>query len=387
MEAYDQGSGCILYRTTIPAGPETPLDVGIVHDFGWAFLDGRPVGIMDRRWQSAKAILPARAKPQTLDILVEAMGRVNFGQGVHDRKGLKGPVSITGASGAKMQLENWQIFNLPLDGKELSALRWKPGPAQAPAFWRGTFNADKTADTFFDVSSWGKGVLWINGHCLGRFWNIGPTQTMYVPGPWLKKGRNEVIVLDLVGPEKPVISGLEKPILDALRPDRDWVQASKLTKGKILLDGKEPVWKGTFANKDEGQVVEFGKVIEGRQICLEMLSSQDGGPFAVISELDLLDESSRSISHAPWNIIYVDSEEQGAEDGSAANSINGQISDFWHTTWSSSKPPYPHRLVIDLGANTKISGLRYTPRAGMKEVGRIKDYQIYLGDKLVEQQP
>ena len=77
----------------------------------------------------------------------------------------------------------------------------RSGKAGGPAFWRGEFEVAKPADTFLDVSTWGKGVLWVNGRCLGRFWNIGPTQTMYVPGPWLKPGRNEVIVLDLLGPQ------------------------------------------------------------------------------------------------------------------------------------------------------------------------------------------
>ena len=85
-----------------------------------------------------------------------------------------------------------------------------------------TFDVAKPADTFLDVSTWGKGVLWVNGRCMGRFWNIGPTQTMYVPGPWLKQGRNEVIVLDLLGPQEPVLAGLEKPILDQLRPQLDF---------------------------------------------------------------------------------------------------------------------------------------------------------------------
>src|SRR5208282_1106942 len=63
---------------------------------------------------------------------------------------------------------------------------------------------------------------WVNGHCLGRFWNIGPTQTMYVPGPWLKRGKNQIVILDLTGPERPVVAALDHPILDELHPELDF---------------------------------------------------------------------------------------------------------------------------------------------------------------------
>ena len=69
---------------------------------------------------------------------------------------------------------------------------------------------------------WSKGFVWVNGHNLGRFWNIGPQQTMYLPGPWLKRGNNEVLILDLFGPEKPVLAGVEQPILNQLRPELDF---------------------------------------------------------------------------------------------------------------------------------------------------------------------
>lgn len=81
-------------------------------------------------------------------------------------------------------------------------------PVAGPAFWRGSFDVVKPGDTFLDVRNWGKGVVWVNGHCLGRFWNIGPTQTMYLPGPWLQAGRNEIIVLDLPPPPPPDDAGV-----------------------------------------------------------------------------------------------------------------------------------------------------------------------------------
>ena len=184
---------------------------------------------MDRRQGNPKVGLPVRAKPMRLDILVEAMGRVNFGEGLHDRKGLRGPVKLGDA-----ELSGWQVFNLPLDGAMLGKLKFGPGKSAGPAFWRATATIGRPGDTFLDLRSWGKGVVWLNGHCLGRFWNIGPTQTAYVPGPWLKPGKNEIVVFDLVGPQTPVLAGLEKPILDELRPALDFASGGQMpeTQGK-----------------------------------------------------------------------------------------------------------------------------------------------------------
>ena len=219
MEQYNQGHGCVLYRTTISAGEVATLEADSVHDFGFVFLDGQRVGAMDRRTNNFKVTLPAREKPTTLDILVEAMGRVNFGAGIHDRKGLYAPVKL-----GDTELTGWQIFNLPLDDKMLAHLKFSEAKtnSNSPAFWRATVNIENLGDTFLDMRPWGKGVVWVNGHCLGRFWNIGPTQTMYVPGSWLKHGKNKIMILDLSGPEKPVVAALDHPILDELHPEYDF---------------------------------------------------------------------------------------------------------------------------------------------------------------------
>jgi beta-galactosidase len=100
---------------------------------------------------------------------------------------------------------------------------WTPGkPFRTianPGYYHGGFTLDFTGDTFLDLRGWGKGTVWVNGHQLGRFWGIGPEQTLYVPGPWLHVGRNEVVVFDLLAPERPTLQGLDHPILDDLRPD------------------------------------------------------------------------------------------------------------------------------------------------------------------------
>lgn len=235
MEQFNEGLGCIVYRTQLSAGPAGVLHLFAPHDFGWCFLDGKQIGgVMDHRKHSGdpeeiSLDLPERTNDVRMDLFIEAMGRPNFfGPGQMDRKGLLGPVLFDVKDGGEWRLlKNWEVFPLPLDAAELAALKFKTNSAvTGPVFWRGAFELAKTGDTFLDLRSWGKGVAWVNGHCLGRFWNIGPQQTLYCPGVWLKSGRNEVTVLDVAGPASPKISGCEKPILDELHAELDFTPAS-----------------------------------------------------------------------------------------------------------------------------------------------------------------
>ena len=379
MEAYDQGYGCILYRTKIPAGAATTLEAAAIHDFGFVFVDGKRVGILDRRSANAKISLPAREKDSQLDILVEPMGRINFGPEMADRKGLIAPVKLGGEI-----LKGWEIFNLPLDEKMLAGLKFtggKPG-ANTPAFWRGTFHLEKAGDTFLDLRGWGKGDLWVNGRCLGRFWNIGPSQTAYAPGCWLHAGENQVVILDYLGAQNPVVAGLEKPILDSLRPQLDFLKTHRPAV-KLNLASAKPVHTGSFTPGTDTQEIKFAVPATGKFFCLESLNAHDGKPYAAIAELDLLDAAGNAISHNGWTVAQVDSEESDAEDGSAENAIDGQTANFWHTQWSKASPNFPHQLVLNLGKSQTIAGFRYVPRQG-DGGGHIKDYRIYVGDGLVQ---
>ncbi len=384
FEQYDQAFGCILYRTTLPAGPAATLEADAVHDIAQVFLNGERLGFMDRRSRNFKIRLPETKAPATLDILVEAMGRVNFGAEVHDRKGLLAPVKLVAAGGAATELTGWKVFNARMDDQMLAGLRYdRPKPGQ-PSFWRARVNVEKPGDTFLDMRPWGKGVAWVNGHCLGRYWNIGPQQTMYVPAPWLKAGANEFVILDLLGPEKPVVAGLDKPILDQLRPELDFAR-SRRPAVTLKLDSAKPVQTGQFASGSALQEIKFTEPARGRFFCLESLNAWDNKPFAAVAELDLLDEAGKPISHEGWTIAYVDSEERTQEDGTAENAIDGQTANFWHTEWSAAQPNHPHRLILDLGQTQTVTGFRYVPRQGAGSVGgRIKDYRIFVADGLVQ---
>jgi beta-galactosidase len=397
MELYDQAYGCIVYRMQLPAGPAATLEAKGVRDIGQVFLDGMRVGFLDRRSGNAKLHLPERKEVARLDIFVEAMGRVNFGIEVHDRKGLLAPVNLT-ADGKTTELTGWQVFSLPLDDKMIAGLQDTKDLAfyefrainkvvEGPTFWRTELNVETPGDTFLDVRAFGKGFVWVNGHNLGRYWNIGPQQTMYVPGPWLKKGKNEVVVLDLLGPGNaaaPKLAGLDTPILNTLRPELDFAR-SKRPEVSLQLDAAKPVHAASFAPGTEKQEVKFASPAKGRYFCIESLNAHDGQAFAAIAELTLMDEAGKPLSTEGWTVAYVDSEERGKEDGTAENAIDGQTANFWHTEWSAASPNHPHRLVLDMGQTRTVGGLVYVPRQGAGSVGgRIKDYKIYVGDGLVK---
>ncbi len=194
MEMFGQKEGFILYRTKLIGHKSGKLRITELHDYATIFVDGKYVGKLDRAKEENIIELPAStsANPQ-LDILVEGMGRINFAEYMIDRKGITDRVSLNG-----MTLMNWQVYNLPVDEAYLNKLKFTTGSAARPGvFFKGEFQLAATGDTYLDVSQWEKGVVWVNGHNLGRYWNIGPQKQLYCPAPWLKKGKNEIVIFDL----------------------------------------------------------------------------------------------------------------------------------------------------------------------------------------------
>lgn len=383
IEQYDISRGLVAYRVTLPAGPAGKLEAANARDLAWVFMGGRLAGTMDTRHRRFSVKLPARTRDTTVEILLYTIARVNFGMEVHDRKGLQGPVLFRTGNGSAQELTGWEIraIDFGADG-DLPPLQWQSTKATGPAFWRGSFEAAATADTFLDMSTWGQGIVWINGRCLGRYWSIGPTQTMYLPGPWLQAGRNEVVVLDLTGPRANRIEGKTTPVLDQLRPELDLPRPPSTARPRLA--GLTPVHAGQFASGSATQDVRFNEPARGRQLCIEVLDAFDGKAHAAIAELAVLDAQGKPMNQSAWTIAYASSEEARKEDGSALNAINGQASDHWHTAYSGPvKPVGPPRLIIDLGAVTDIAGLRYTPRQGPDGVtGRIRRYRVFVGDHL-----
>jgi beta-galactosidase len=266
------------------------------------------------------------------------------------------------------------MYKLPFD--HVPSWNFKStSSADAPAVYRGSFHVDQLGDTFLDLRGWGKGIVFVNGHNLGRYWHIGPQQTLYCPGVWLKQGRNEIVVFEQLTNELHTLSGLAAPILDQLTPDENAPAARPGAKPPKLA-AATPVKEGRLADDSAAQDVTFAST-KARYLCLQALSSQNGDDFTTLAELDALDAAGKPLSRAGWKVLYVDSEETTAEPDLAENALDGHTDTFWHSLWSESHPGHPHTLVIDFGQAQELAGLRLLPRQDSPN-GRIKDYRLYL---------
>ena len=194
MESYGQNHGFILYRTRLVGHRSGKLTVTDVHDYASVYAAGRFLGTIDRTKNETSLDIP-KADPgaETLDILVEGMGRINYGPRLLDRKGITDRVTLN-----NMTLMTWDVFPLPMDEDYRAFLKFGRRPAERPAnFFRGTFELPARGDTYLDMSGWTKGVVWVNGYNLGRYWDRGPQKRLFCPAPFLKTGTNEVVVFDL----------------------------------------------------------------------------------------------------------------------------------------------------------------------------------------------
>ena len=309
-----------------------------------------------------------------LDILVEAMGRVNFDRAIHDRKGITDKVQLLNEGCEPQTLTGWQVYSFPTDAKFAADKQFAKGSKlDGPAYYRTTFTLDKTGDTFLDMSTWGKGMVWVNGHAMGRFWKIGPQQTLFMPGCWLKKGKNEIVVLDLLGPDETKIAGLKQPILDVLHNEEPVTHRKE---GETLnLKGETPVATGELKPGGGWQTIQFNRPVEGRYFCLEALNAHDGKDLAAIAELYLTDENGKDISRQKWSITYADSESYQWSNNTADKIYDLQESTTWCTDYGTK---FPHSIIIDLKDNHKITGFRCLPSSEEGNPAAIKGFKAYV---------
>ena len=247
VEQYNQGYGNILYTTTLPdlkAGAY--LRISDMCDYAIVTIDGNPVGKLYRGngYETTLQLKNEVKAGAQLEIFIEVMGRINYSKLIHDPKGITDKVEVfttDGKNDLTYKLKDWKVYLYPydLDYNDMSYIPTAIG--DQPAYYRATFNLKKTGDTYLDMRTWGKGLVWVNGHCIGRFWEVGPQQTLYLPGCWLKKGKNEIVVLDITGPTQAKVEGLTKPIIDQLQRDR-------LPKDAVKTD----IFRKSTAKKQDG---------------------------------------------------------------------------------------------------------------------------------------
>jgi beta-galactosidase len=214
FETYGHAFGFVLYRKRLARYESGSLDIANVHDYATVFIGDQYVGGVSRTRMPEERALPLKvvlrepvALPgassvpddaRVLEILVEGMGRVNYGHSMIDRKGIIDPVVLHHASGAREVLTGWEVVLLPMDESFVENLRpLCSNPDRAGLFFMAILSIDAVGDVYFDMSEWTKGIVWVNGHNLGRYWNIGPQRRLYCPAPWLKPGDNTVLIFDL----------------------------------------------------------------------------------------------------------------------------------------------------------------------------------------------
>ena len=386
MEDMDCGWGMIQYTTTLPDIPrKSVLTLNDCHDYAQIWVNHQFVGSIDRVKNEKSLMLPPVKKGDVLNILVEAMGRINFGRAIKDFKGITSDVQLqTEQDGHEMTytLKHWVIRTMADDYEAIKAamasnrVEAKDNEAIVSdgGYFKGEFTLKKVGDTFLNFEAFGKGQVWVNGHAMGRIWHIGPQQTLYVPGCWLKKGKNEVIVLDIVGPKaEPIVFGQTEPELNKLNLEKS---ATHNQPGdKPDLNSATPVAEGQLMAGNGWQTVKFKAPQKGRYVALVARSTQKGDDEVSVAEVYVQDAQGHRLSRESWTVKYSDSEDVLRGNNTADKTFDLQESTYWRTV---RKAKLPHMMVIDLGSEQTVAAFEYLPRAEQGAPGSIKDYQIFV---------
>ncbi len=223
FEQMNQGHGYMLYSRRFNQPISGTLSIPGLRDYATVYVNGEKVGVLNRNTKTydMEIDIPFNS---TLQILVENMGRINYGEEIiRNNKGIISPVTIAGQPITGL----WTTYQLPMSkqpaagvdgiGKSV-AIAKAESLKGSPVIYEGTFNLNETGDTFLDMTDWGKGIVFVNGHNLGRYWQVGPQQTLYLPGAWLNKGENKIVVFEqLNDTPQTTLHTLKTPILKTLR--------------------------------------------------------------------------------------------------------------------------------------------------------------------------
>jgi len=209
FEDLNQAYGFVLYRTKLTGKESGWLKIKEMRDYAIVYVNGKKIAALDRRLRQDSVKLENVPADATLDILVENNGRINYGPYLTDnRQGITKRVTLNG-----QELFDWKMYGFPF--LNLNHLKYTDQPvAGQPMLYKGTFNLTDLGDTYLDMRSFGKGFVFLNGHNLGKYWQIGPQQTIYVPASWLKKGENEVVVFDELKDNHATLDALSASILN-----------------------------------------------------------------------------------------------------------------------------------------------------------------------------
>ncbi|WP_100073933.1 glycoside hydrolase family 35 protein [Chryseobacterium camelliae] len=209
FEDLSQAYGFVLYRTTL--NKDGLLKIRELRDYALVYVNGKYITTLDRRLKQDSVALSGIPSGAILDLWVENNGRINYGPYLADnRHGITESVSVDG-----QEVSGWNMYRFPFHTvSNFSFSRTADQKAGQPGLYKGTFILNQPADTYLDMRDFGKGFVFLNGHNLGKYWQIGPQQTIYVPASWLKKGKNEIVVFDELKSGHTHLSTIDHPILD-----------------------------------------------------------------------------------------------------------------------------------------------------------------------------
>ena len=407
FEEYDMGWGTMVYVVSLPANDKPSTLTGEFHDFAQVYLENKYIGKIDRVKNEKSLDLPAMPNGGKLTIVVEGMGRINFGRAIKDYKGIVGNVTITSQSPygeITLKPTAWAQLAIPddyqnavkaLSGKSMAdaeleevvakahsdaVIKIDPWGERKVGYYRGFFNINKVGDTFINMEAFGKGQVYVNGHALGRFWQIGPQQTLYLPGCWLKKGKNEVIVLDVVGPKGEagkVGSDVMPTAFCQDHPELDKLNLEKSNKHnepghRMDLNSDTPAWKGDLKAGNGWQTNKLDKPVTGRYFAFECNSSQSGDSQIAIAEVYLQDAQGNRIDRNNWVAYYADSEKGNS---TLDKMFDLQESTYWQTEKGAN---FPHLCIVDMGKEMTISAFEYLPRAEQGAPGSVKGIKFFV---------
>ena len=388
FEDMDMGWGTMVYTTTLPEIKAGATLTGEFHDFAQVYVNGKYVGKIDRVKNEKSLDLPAAAAGSEMTIVVEGMGRINFGRAIKDYKGIIGNVTISTADelcNIILSPKQWNNQIIPDDYKNAidalnAPMNRMAGLKSKAGYYRGYFNISKVGDTFINMEAFGKGQVYVNGHALGRFWQIGPQQTLYLPGCWLKKGKNEVVVLDVVGPKgeagKPG-SSVAPTAFCQNKPELDKLNLEKSNKHndpghRMDLNSDVPVLKADLKAGNGWQTLKLDKPVTGRYFAIECTSSQSGDSQIAIAEVYLQDAQGNRIDRNNWVVYYADSEKGNS---TLDKMFDLQESTYWQTEKGAN---FPHLCIVDMGKEVTVSAFEYLPRAEEGAPGSVKSFKLFI---------
>ena len=381
FEDMNMGWGSMIYETHVFGINGDATLSAEVHDFAQVFVDGRYVGKIDRTRNEKSLAVPGLKSGSRLTIIVEGMGRINFGRAIKDFKGIVGDVSLSTSADAcdlVVTPRQWTCSTLPDSPEQAKAAFSQVERASIrlntrAGYYRATFNVKKTGDTFLNMEGFGKGQVYVNGHALGRFWHIGPQQTLFLPGCWLRKGENEVIVLDVVGPqgkEAPKAFAQDHPELDKLNLEKS--SKHNAPGDRPDLNSATPVLQSAFASGNGWQTLALPSVAHGRYVAIECIAAHSDAKQMSIAEIYLRNADGNRLARANWVARYADSENGNH---TLDKAFDLQESTYWQTEAGSQAP---HLIVIDLGSEQSVSAIEYLPRMEKGAPESVSNFKLYV---------